>query len=156
LFKIKIKQSGDLKKLSKTLEKLESLKARIGVLSDVIHPNANMEMWKLAAIHIYGVPALNIPKRDFLFQPTQAKIDKIKKLIQAQMVLLVDGKITAQELFERVATYIQGVSQASFRNNDWAPNSKYTVFKKGSSTPLIDTGTLRRSITYTVEAKNDS
>ena len=36
-------------------------------------------------------------------------------------------------------------------NNHWPPNSPKTVKLKGSSNPLIDTGTLRKSITYVVK-----
>jgi len=34
--------------------------------------------------------------------------------------------------------------------NLWAPNSPRTVKRKGSDRPLIDTGQLRKSITYVI------
>jgi phage gpG-like protein len=156
LFSIEIRTPDALKKLRETLKEVNSLQARIGVISEAIHPNSNLEMWQLAAIHLYGMPSRGIPKRDFLFQPVQAQKNNILKLIKAQMQKLIDKEITPEEMFERIAVYIQGISQASFRKNNWLPNSAYTIRKKGSSTPLIDTGVLRQSISYIVENKNAS
>lgn len=35
--------------------------------------------------------------------------------------------------------------------NGWAPNSPVTIALKGSERPLVDTGELRKSITYVVK-----
>ena len=35
--------------------------------------------------------------------------------------------------------------------NNWAPNAPSTIRRKGSAQPLIDTGELRKAITYVVD-----
>jgi hypothetical protein len=44
-----------------------------------------------------------------------------------------------------------GVIKQRIANGIAPPNSPYTIARKGSSKPLIDTGQLRNSITYQVE-----
>ena len=49
----------------------------------------------------------------------------------------------------------QSAAQNWFENpkNNWVPNAKSTIKKKGSNIPLVDTNELRKSITYVLRDK---
>ena len=59
------------------------------------------------------------------------------------------------EDMERLGLKAQNVCRKWFVNpeNGWAPNSPATIARKGSDRPLIDTGELRKSITYVVRKR---
>ena len=65
----------------------------------------------------------------------------------------LDGKNISPGL-EKVGMEGQNIARDWFTNpsNNWAPNAKSTIDKKGSDRPLIgETGHLRGSITYVVK-----
>ena len=63
----------------------------------------------------------------------------------------LEGKQSMDTTIQRVGIKAQIEILKKFRDNDWAPNAPYTVAKKGSSTPLIDSGQLRQSISWEVK-----
>lgn len=63
---------------------------------------------------------------------------------------LIAGKMTAEELTNKVGARMQRDIQRTIRNLSYPPNSPITVNNKKSSNPLIDTGKLRQSVTYKV------
>jgi hypothetical protein len=73
------------------------------------------------------------------------------KLAQAQGVKIIEGTQSIYKSTETLGIWGQREIIKKFRDNDWAPNAPFTVALKGSSTPLIDTGQLRQSITWSVE-----
>ena len=46
---------------------------------------------------------------------------------------------------------LEKMIKQSIRSGEFTPNSDYTIIKKGSSTPLIDTGFMLGSVSYKVE-----
>lgn len=109
----------------------------------------------LLYIHTHGSPANRIPARPVIEPAIEA--DGNKQAISAQLkgaagsVLQDDPQGAKDKL--RLAG--QEGANASIRwftdaRNNWAPNRPSTVRRKGSNRPLIDTGALRRAITYVV------
>ena len=71
------------------------------------------------------------------------------------------GAISAQgneksmvEHLDRAGTIAESASKRWFTDprNGWEPNASSTIRAKGSETPGIDTGQMRRAITHIVEA----
>lgn len=93
---------------------------------------------------------ITIPERSFIRSTfdEQAKawsdyaLNLVKKLIA--------GKMTAEELTNKVGARMQRDIQRTIRNLSYPPNSPITVNNKKSSNPLIDTGKLRQLVTYKV------
>ena len=103
-------------------------------------------------IHEHGSPLWHSPPRPVL----EPAIDDSKEIISEQMrksiSVFLDGENGTAEL-EKVGMLAQNVCRAWFTNpkNGWPQNSEDTIKKKGSDKPLIDTGELRKSITYVIK-----
>ena len=63
------------------------------------------------------------------------------------------GNETAKGL-ERLGIFAVGLIRRSIRSGDYAPNAALTIALKGSSRPLVDQGTLIKSVTYDVTSEN--
>lgn len=100
-----------------------------------------------------------IPARSFLRMPlTLYLADYLsrKKSFSKQAIdqAVKEGKLL--DLAKKVGIVAEEVIQEAFATRgfgNWAPNAPYTIEKKGSDSPLIDTGELRRSITSKAEKK---
>lgn len=103
-----------------------------------------------------------IPARSFIRMPLQTKLnDKIKekKSLSGEELekAMAEGKL--EEFARKVGIVAEEVIQEAFSTNgfgQWAPNAPMTVELKGSSSPLIDTGQLRRSISSKVIKDGDN
>ena len=104
---------------------------------------------------------VKIPARSFLYTPIVGDSNGFRKKIRKEIDNLAIEYIVEygdfEYLAERIAVAGYYQIQEAFNNEgifgEWAPNSPMTVASKNSSSPLIDTGRLRGSITYKVEKK---
>ncbi len=111
-------------------------------------------------IKSHGSPLWHIPPRPVI----EPAINNNKKEIAERLITAYgkameniyagDSMQTAMQHLEAVGMYAQNIVRAWFTNpnNGWASNSPLTIAKKGSSNPLIDTGEMRKSITYVVKS----
>jgi hypothetical protein len=102
----------------------------------------------LAAIHELGKPSKRIPQRSFLRMPMTACAKEIMQEGSrgAESFLAKGDKIT---VLKRIGIAAEGALDDAFASHGfgtWAPNTPYTVAMKGSDSPLIDTGQLRRAV----------
>jgi hypothetical protein len=102
----------------------------------------------IAAIHEFG---LGVPQRSFIgawADSTEAEhANDLRKMGEA----LVKGTITdPAQAFEQLGEKYVGEVQTRIAGGIAPPNAPATIARKGSSTPLIDTGILRSSITKRV------
>lgn len=111
----------------------------------------------IGVIQMFGSITGNIPPRDFLFMPIQSHSKDILKAMTGQSV---KQAVMAGE-FKKVygllgAAALKWVLLAFETSGfgQWPPNTPATIDKKGSAKPLIDTGQLRRAITFDVVGKN--
>ncbi len=130
-----------------------------GVQGAANHQGTTLSVAQLATIHEFGKrihqPRMNrmivIPERSFL----RATIDQYQAAIARRDVLLAQGfvlgKFALKPALELLGQYVVGLIKQRIANGIPPANSPYTIAKKGSSKPLIDTGQLRNSITYVVE-----
>ena len=105
-----------------------------------------------------GSPLERIPPRPLL----EPAIEDKKEIIGNQFRTIVANTLLGKsENFEkdlnRVGVMGQQAVVSWFDNpkNGWQPNSPYTIQKKGSNQPMIDTGQLRQSIHYAVRNKQN-
>jgi hypothetical protein len=121
-----------------------------------------------AAMNLYlmehGSPVWQIPPRPII----EPAIEDKKEVIGA-LFAKAYGKLTAQAIsgthaltkedavreFSKIGQRAEGIVRAWFtdENNNWTPNAPSTIRKKGSERPLIDTGEMRKAITFVVEIK---
>lgn len=92
-----------------------------------------------------------IPERSFL----RKTLDMYQEAIARRQVLLTQGfvlgKLELKPSLELLGQYVVGLVKQRIANGIAPANSPWTIAKKGSSKPLIDTGQLRNSITHKVD-----
>lgn len=123
------------------------------------HVKSQLTVGTIANVHEFGKVihhksgrVTRIPARSFI----RAAIDEYEDALQKRATLLGTGvvllKFTAHQALELLGMYTVGVMQQRIANRIAPPNRPRTIAAKGSSVPLIDSGQLRGSITYKVEA----
>ena len=94
-----------------------------------------------------------IPARPFIMQTWDKRRAEIYKFTQAIATRVIEGKAAAKESANQLGAKVKSMIQQTIRDGEFVPNAPSTIKKKGSSNPLIDTGTMRQSVTYVVRKK---
>ena len=94
---------------------------------------------------------VNIPARSFVRAWFDESSGRMRAVLVPQMRHVVAGDITAEIALERVGLWAVGQMQFRIAQGIDPENAQSTIDRKGSSTPLIDTGILRSSLSYRVE-----
>lgn len=120
-------------------------------------------------LHEHGSALWHAPPRPILEPAIAHEKDKIAQQMQKAAQSFLDLKPQeAQANLEKAGMVGQNAARDWFTNpaNGWAPNSERTIngwdrpdgthFKgKGSDKPLIDTGQLRKAITYVIRKRGE-
>ena len=93
---------------------------------------------------------ISIPERSYMRGGFDANRNKIIDYAQGKLEDLFNFRITGQQYLDQVGLFCVGLIQDYLTNLREPPNHPYTIAKKGSSNPLVNTGRLRNSITYEV------
>lgn len=110
---------------------------------------------EIGLIHEMGSLSLHIPRRSFLEMPLQLKMPNYFNVFANQLMKsLEDGNI--RPAYVNLGIKGEQIVQLAFASRgfgQWQPNAESTIERKKSSSPLIDTAQLRRSITSDVVTK---
>ncbi|TDE17711.1 hypothetical protein [Dyadobacter psychrotolerans] len=109
---------------------------------------------ELGVIHEFGSASRNIPIRSFLRMPLMEKSKEIVKMLGNKDVMDLIKKGEVVQVFRLIGLKGEQIVDRAFQTQGfghWPALKPQTVDAKGSSSPLIDTGQLRRSITSTVD-----
>lgn len=104
----------------------------------------------------HGSPMYHVPPRPVLEPAIASQKETIGKLIGVASKNALEGKPAQCEAnLNKAGMVAVSAARGWFENpaNGWPPNTPYTIKKKGSSQPLIDTGEMRKAITYVVRDK---
>lgn len=154
---IKVNLTG-LDKLTKALGGKFSIK--VGIMGSNAQrkngegPLSNAE---IGFINEFGSYSKKIPPRSFLQMPLRLYLADYllkKKAFSQQAIDEAVKNGTLLDLAKKVGIVAEEVIQQAFATRgfgQWKPNAHSTVKSKGSDSPLIDTGELRRSITSKAE-----
>ena len=105
---------------------------------------------QVGAQHEYGA---GVPRRSFLRTPFTAKQDDLTAAIAKQFEDVFQRGKKAEQALGLIGTVAVNISKGAFTSRgygEWPDISAATKEDKGSSQVLIDTGTLRNSITHVV------
>jgi phage gpG-like protein len=162
--KVTVKKGG-WKLLLKRVTPLSDYAAHVGILASKggndFHKasldanNSKITLLELAAIHEFGSPAANIPERSFLrsaFNDPEGK-KELKALYAKLAKAVVSGRMSAEKAIELLGMKMAAMVKNRIVQGVWPPNRPTTVERKGSSTPLVDTGQLYGAITYEIRSK---
>lgn len=96
---------------------------------------------------------MGIPPRPVLEPAIKDSREAIgKKIAGAYRAAMRGDAVGAERGLELAGTVAANAARAWFENpkNKWPPNSEQTIKRKGSNRPLIDTGEMRKAITYVI------
>lgn len=151
---IRVTDRNNIPQLIKNLRDLKRLTVEVGVFGD---DDSFYAM--IASVHEFGVTiqkesgSIVIPERSFLRTTFDEKQTEWTQFAKRQLKNVLDFNIDARTLYERLGARMVGDIQEKITDLEAPPNASSTIQKKGSSNPLIDSGDLRRRITYKVVQK---
>ena len=113
---------------------------------------------QLLYLHEQGIPSHNIPPRPVLDpaimqDEVQSKIESLMKDAAKQALLNGDREAAEKDFHKAGMVGRDACKKWITDGNNLAPNAPSTIAKKGSSKPLVDTGSMLNSITYAVRKK---
>lgn len=91
-----------------------------------------------------------IPARPFMTFAMEIWQKVFPKLLKEYMPMYMSGMMSIDGLFTVLGEKAKEAVQQAIREGDYAPLSPKTVLAKGSSVPLIDTGTMIESVTFEI------
>ena len=162
---IKVDYKLDDKQLKNAIEELSAkVSIKVGILgADGSKPIENdkkklgtLTMATLGAIHEFGSEKINIPSRSFLQMPIETRFkDELGKNVGFKTALKELNVTKLNDEAGLTATVVINDAFDSGGFGEWAPLKEETIRRKTKNGKrgdaiLIDTGDLRRSITYEV------
>ena len=138
-------------KLMRELETLKRTQVRVGFRQGEAQEENGVEIVDVAMWNELGTSST--PSRPFMRDSVDKHIDAIQDFCMKQGKQVVEGKITAQQCLNAIGVYQKGLVQTEIRDGEFEPNAPSTIKKKGSDHPLIDTGTMRQSVSYVITDK---
>lgn len=132
--------------MRKELEKLQTKKvALVGIheSADVDEESGQTVAFIGAANH-FGTD--KIPARPWLDVGVESGTDEYLDVIQDG---IAEGE-SAEKVLDQLGVLAVGYTQQYITDLDSPPNAPSTIKRKGSANPLIDTGNMRQSVTYTI------
>ena len=159
-----------LDELKKAISFLKSNRVLIGIPQANSTARGEINTVELAFIHTNGSPVNRIPPRPFLEPGVEEAKDQIVGCMQAAAEAAVLGDTgAAMDELGKVGLYGENAAKSYIGAGHHEPNADITVNGgwmrnrvsgkpvfvkgKGSNTPLVDTGSLRSSITHVIEGK---
>lgn len=107
----------------------------------------------IGAVHEFGMPEKNIPERPWLHPSIIENRDKHRALNKMNLIKIMQGEMTVDEALGQLGNMAAGLAKEYVRHSSFPPLAQRTIDRKGSSTPLIDTGNMIQSITYSIGEK---
>lgn len=95
----------------------------------------------------------NVPERSFIRAWFDENREKCRRAMAKMLEAVIAGKYTKEQAVELVAQRFVGEIQRRMAAGIAPPLAPETIRRKGSDKPLIDTGQLRSSISYSINGK---
>lgn len=161
---------NNLEKLQRILEELKTKKVIIGIfgandshilmIARVQEFGCDIQVTEKmrAYLHHRGLhlrketTSIHIPERSFIRRTPQERQSEIDNVIKEGLNRLLTFEIDVTGFYNLVGQALVGITQEVLTSGSYEPNHPFTIEQKGGkSTPLINTGRLRESITWKVE-----
>lgn len=94
-----------------------------------------------------------IPPRPFMKNAGPQLQENFKRQMQAAQPRINSGDLDVATAYNAIALESEGIIRTSIDTGGYAPNHTQTIKRKGSATPLIDTGAMRAAATSKVRNK---
>lgn len=145
-------------KIVEELEKEKDAYVKVGVLSTAgqYEEGGSVTIADVATFNEYGTK--DIPSRPFMKQAFDNNQKEVNGFIDKQYDRVLTGKQSVKDGLGKVGVFFEGKVRKTFSQGEFTPNKPATIRaktvrgKKGT-TPLVDSGRLRQSISSEVVLK---
>lgn len=93
---------------------------------------------------------ITIPERPFLRSTFDREERRVTSHFARHVRGILAGQLTGREALERVGRWLAGQIQRTIDTLQTPPNHPFTVARKDSSNPLVDTGEMKQAVTWDV------
>lgn len=145
-----IEKKSQLEKLKKTFNDLIGAKLKIGFFDAQKADSGALTLATVAKINEYGSMDGKIPPRPFMRQTLNRHNnfkEEVKNVLQETLTL----SKTFNSLFKKLGIKGMQEIQKEITAGEFKENADYTIKKKNSSKPLMDSGQLRQNVSWRVE-----
>lgn len=141
--------------LRKRLAEIKNRKVTIGLHGKDDARAGEISNVALATAHEYGTE--DLPERSFLRRAMDEHGADFAKYARQLAVMVVDGKLTTDRALGLLGAMVKAVVVSYFDRNLIRPDiSEATKERKGSSTVLLDTASMKQAIDYVVRQLMES
>ena len=105
---------------------------------------------EVGAVHEFGSRDGRIPERSYMRSTFDARRDDYERGLRKALKHVVAGETDIDTELGRLGLVVAGDIQETIATLTDPPLAEYTIKKKGSSKPLIETGRLKQSIDHEV------
>lgn len=144
-----IEQDRGFNRAVRGLELLKGREIHIGFWDGPVEENGTAVV-DIAAYNEFGTRS--IPSRPFMQMTSDIYKDETMKQAEAMVGRVIDGNLTVDVLLKTLGEFYSNKMKLTIRQaKTWAvPNAAATIARKGSTSPLIDTGRMLNSVTYEI------
>ena len=124
--------------------------------STASHGNGMNNVQVALANEIGSAPGVRpvVPSRPFVKQAfSGSKRDPFLRNMKKMLGMISQGNMSTLIALERIGRMGESRVKEEITHGQFAPNTAFTVNKKGSDKPLIDSGKMRAAVTYKVRMR---
>lgn len=142
-----IKATAEGKQLERILKEISTKTVKVGFQDGWATEDDGTDICDIATWNEFGTD--KIPSRPFMRDSVDNHINELDGLFEREVVNIQRG-IPAKRVLDEIGIFVKDLIQTEIKNGDFEPNAPYTIAKKGSTRPLIDTGRMRQSVNYII------
>jgi hypothetical protein len=128
------------------------LAVKVGIPEGVAHPDADITIAEIGAIHEYGSAKAKIPRRSWLARTFKRADRDLKSQMRTLATAVTAGRASPSMALAQLGQWAVEAVRRSIYMNIPPPLTEYTVRRKGHRLALVDSGALIRAITWFREA----
>jgi hypothetical protein len=149
---IKVVDHGANALMARLVQAAKGAELQVGILAkgnEAAKGAAGQTVADVATRNEFG---LGVPERSFIRGWYDENLEQNRRDFRVLQRQVLRGEITQAQSFGRLGSKFVGDIQKRIVAHIDPPNAASTVKAKGSSTPLVDTGQLKSSITFQVKS----
>jgi hypothetical protein len=144
---VRVRDNGYAKVVANVASLRAPVGVKVGVLDDKPHGDG-ATVADIALVHEFGLG--DVPERSFLRAWVDENKAEIQQRLKAATESVVFGQQTADVAMNRFGLWAVGEVKKRIIAGISPPLDPKTIARKGSATPLVDTGQLLSSITHAI------
>lgn len=150
-----VERGPGFRELERALARIRRQEVVAGVLgedADEVTDDGEATLIKVASVNEFGSDDGRIPERSYIRSTAEDNAEEWERMQTNVLKAVAEGKPETHidKLLEGVGVRMQSQIQERIVELDDPPNAPSTIKAKGSSSPLIDTGQLKSSISHEV------